>query len=116
MLGVDAHFAAYKLEALERVRAAGIYTGDVDLHSSLGEGILYLSRGDWAHGLRALRRIEGASLPIADRMSGARLACIGAWLGVVNAATADSALRRVRALRGSDAVLLDRVELLWRDG
>jgi serine/threonine protein kinase len=116
MLGVDAHFAAYKLEALERVRAAGIYTGDVDLHSSLGEGILYLSRGDWAHGLRALRRIEGASLPIADRMSGARLACIGAWLGVVNAATADSALRRVRALRGSDAVLLDRVELLWLDG
>ena len=116
MLGIDAHFAAYKLTALERVRAAGVYTGEVDLRSSLGEGMLHLSRGDWVNGLRALRRTEGATLPIADRASGARLACIGAWLGVVDAATADSALRRVRASQGSDAPLLDRVELLWLDG
>jgi TolB-like protein len=116
LLGVDAHFAAYKLEALRRIRAAGIYTGDVDLRSSLGEGMLHLSRGDWVNGLRALRRTETSSLPIGDRMSGARLACIGAWLGVVDAATADSTLRRVRASAGSDAALLDRVELLWLDG
>ena len=116
MLGVDAHFAAYKLDVLERVRAAGIYTGDIDLRSSLGEGMLHVSRGDWANGLRALRRSEGSSAPLADRMSGARLACIGAWLGLVNAATADSALRRALALQGSDAALLDRVELLWLDG
>jgi serine/threonine-protein kinase len=116
MLGVDAHFAAYKLDALARVRAAGIYTGDIDLRSSLGEGMLHVSRGDWASGLRALRRSEGSSAPIADRISGARLACIGAWLGTVDAATADSTVRRARAFPGTDASLLDRVELLWLDG
>ena len=116
LLGVDAHFAAYKLDALDRVRATGIYTGDVDVKSSLGEGMLHLSRGDWVNGLRALRRFEGSSIPLGERMSGARLACIGAWLGVVDAATADSALRRMRASQGSGATLLDRVELLWLDG
>ena len=78
--------------------------------------MLHLSRGDWVNGLRALRRFEGSSIPLGERMSGARLACIGAWLGVVDAATADSALRRMRASQGSGATLLDRVELLWLDG
>ncbi|HKH90333.1 MAG TPA: hypothetical protein VKA54_00950, partial [Gemmatimonadaceae bacterium] len=115
-LGVDTHFAAYKLEALDRIRAAGIYSGDVDLASTLGEGTLRLSRGDWTGGLRALRRTGGSSLAFADRMAGARLACLGAWLGVVNAATADSILRRMRASPGSESLLEDRVELRWLDG
>lgn len=116
VLGVDAQFAAYKLGALERIRAAGIYRGEIDLASTLGEGMLRISRGDWPGGLRALRRTENASLPIADRITSARLACIGAWLGVVDAATADSALQRVRAIAGSETELADRVELRWLDG
>ena len=115
-LGIDTHFAAYKLDALDRIRAAGIYSGDVDLASTLGEGSLRLSRGDWIGGLRALRRTEGSSLAFSDRMTGARLACLGAWLGVVNAATADSTLRRMRASPGSETLLQDRVELRWLDG
>jgi TolB-like protein len=116
VLGVDAQFAAYKLDAVDRIRAAGVYSGDLDVASTLGEGMLRISRGDWSGGLRALRRTESSSLPIADRMTGARLACIGAWLGVVDVATADSTLRRVRAFPGSETALLDRVELLWLDG
>jgi hypothetical protein len=115
-LGVDTHFAPYKLAALDRIRAAGIYTGAVDLASTLGEGLLRVSRGDWTGGLRALRRTEGASLPFADRMTGARLACLGAWLGVVDASMADTTLRRMRASPGSESVIQDRVELLWLDG
>ena len=117
LLGVDAHFAAWKLEALRRIRAAGVYRGDTEVSSALGEGMLRLSRGDWAGGLRAIRRIEGATAhSYGDRMSSARLACLGAWLGVVDAATADSTLRRVRALPGGDAAPMDRAELRWLDG
>ena len=115
-LGFDAQIPKERLAALERIRAAGIYTGQVDLMSTLGEGILRVSRGDWAGGLRALRRTEGSSLSIGDRMTSARLACIGAWLGAVDVATADSTLQRVRAFADAAATPPDRVELRWLDG
>jgi len=116
MLGVDVYFAAYKLEALQRIRAAGIYTTDIDLASTLGEGLLRISRGDWTGGLRTLRRTEGSSLELVARSTGARLACVGAWLGVVDTAAADSTLHRMHALSGGDASVADRVELHWLDG
>jgi hypothetical protein len=117
LLGVDTHFAAWKLDALRQIRATGVYRGDIDVSSALGEGMLRLSRGDWAGGLRAMRRIEGASVhSFGDRMSSARLACLGAWLGVVDAVAADSTLRRVRALPGSDDTPTNRAELRWLDG
>ena len=116
ILGFDASLAGYRLEALERIRAAGIYSGDVDLASTLSEGMIRISRGDWPGGLRALRRTEGSSLPFADRMTSARLAALGAWLGAVDTATADSALHRVRALPGADMTPLDQAELRWIDG
>jgi TolB-like protein len=115
-LGVEPDFAGYRLRALERIRALGIYSGDLDLASTLSEGSLRISRGDWAGGLRALRRTESSSLPFADRMTSARLATLGAWLGAVDTAAADSALRRVRTLPGADVVPPDRAELRWLDG
>ena len=116
VLGFDGRFPKYRLEVLDRIREAGIYPGDLDVASTLGEGMLRISRGDWTGGLRALRRTEGSSLMFGDRMTSARLACLGAWLGAVDVATADSTLRRVRALPRSDESALDRAELHWLDG
>ncbi|PYP80379.1 MAG: hypothetical protein DMD35_04540, partial [Gemmatimonadetes bacterium] len=94
-LGVsEPDFADYRLRALASVRAAGIYSGDVARSSTLGEGMLRISRGDWEGGLRALRQTEESRLSLGDRMTGARFAGLGAWLGAVEVATADSALRR----------------------
>jgi hypothetical protein len=115
-LGFDPSFAAYRLEALERIRSAGIYSGRLDLASTLSEGSLRMSRGDWSGGLRALRRTEGSQLAYSDRMTSARLAALGAWLGAVDTAAADSALQRVRALPGADMTPHDQVERRWVDG
>jgi hypothetical protein len=115
-LGFMPDFAEYRLESLERIRALGIYSGEVELASTLSEGWLRMSRGDWSGGLRALRRTEGSSLPFADRMASARLAALGAFVGAVDTATADSTLQRVRALPSADATPLDRIELQWLDG
>ena len=109
-------FADYRLRALASVRAAGIYSGDLATSSTLGEGMLRISRGDWAGGLRALRRTEESRLSLADRMTGARFAGLGAWLGAVEVGTADSALRRAVAITSSDTVQTDRLELQWLDG
>jgi len=109
-------FADYRLRALASVRAAGIYSGDIEKSSTLGEGMLRISRGDWAGGLRALRRTEESSLSLGDRMTGARLAGLGAWLDAVSVATADSALHRARAITTADTVPTDRLELQWLDG
>jgi len=109
-------FADYRLRALASVRAAGIYSGDIEKSSTLGEGMLRISRGDWAGGLRALRRTEESSLSLADRMTSARLAGLGAWLDAVNVATADSALQRARTITTKDTVPTDRLELQWLDG
>ena len=116
LLGLDTHGAAYRLEALDRIRAAGVYSGDIEVASTLGEGLLRISRGDWTGGLRALRRTEGSTLPFADRMTSARLAVLGAWLGAVDVFAADSTLRRVRALPADESTNADRVELRWLDG
>ena len=115
-LGLDPSFAGYRLRVLERVRSAGIYSGELDPVSTLSEGPLRMSRGDWAGGLGALRRTEGSQLAYGDRMTSARLAALGAWLGAVDTAAADSALQRVRALPSADMTPLDRVELQWVDG
>ena len=112
----EPNFADYRLRALASVRAAGIYSGDFATASTLGEGMLRISRGDWAGGLRALRRTEESDLPLADRMTGARLAGLGVWLDAVEVATADSALHRARAITSSDTVQTDRLELQWLDG
>jgi TolB-like protein len=113
---VDASFADYRLRALARVREAGIYTGDLARASTLSEGALRISRGDWAGGLRALRITEQTSLSLGDRMTSARLACLGAWLGTVEVATADSTMQRVLALPQGGATAVDRIELRWLDG
>ena len=115
-LGVTPDFAGSRLRALERVRALGIYSGEIDLASALSEGTLHMSRGDWAGGLRALRRTEGSALPFVARMTSARLAVLGAWLGAVDTVTADSVFHRVRALPGASVAPRDRVELRWLDG
>ena len=109
-------FADYRLRALASIRAAGIYSGEVATASTLGEGMLRTSRGDWVGALRALRRTEESSLSLGDRISGARFACMGAWLGAVEVATADSVLRRALAITSSRTVPVDRVELRWFDG
>ena len=49
-------------------------------------------------------------------MTSARVAVLGAWVDAVDVAVADSAVRRVRAMRDDDATVLDRIELQWLDG
>jgi TolB-like protein len=108
--------AAAQLEALDRVRAAGIYNGAFELASTLGEGELHVYRGDWRGGLRALERTESSTLPFASRFASARVAVMGAWLGAVEPQTAETILRRVQALPRDKAIRADLVELLWLDG
>jgi hypothetical protein len=108
--------AAAQLEALERVREAGIYNGVFELASTLGEGELRVHRGDWLGGLRALARTESSTLPLASRFASARVAVMGAWLGAVEPQTAETVLRRVQSLPRDRATRDDRVELFWLDG
>ena len=116
MFGIESGVIQGRLAALEQARAAGIYTGDLELASAYGEGLLRSARGDWAGGLRALRRIEESTFPYSERMTSARVAVLGAWVDAVDVAVADSAVRRVRAMRDDDATDVDRIELQWLDG
>jgi TolB-like protein len=116
MLGIETGVARGRLAAVEAARAAGLYTGDVELASFFGEGLLRCSRRDWVGGLRALRRAEESSLPFAQRTASAPVSVFGAWLGAVDVATADSAVRRAEAMRADDANNEDRIELRWLDG
>ena len=108
--------SAFQLDALDRARKAGIFKGVSDLATTLGEGELHVSRGDWPAGLRAFERTESSALPFASRATSARVAVTGAWLGAVGAQLADSILRRVQALARNDATRADQVELMWLDG
>ncbi len=115
-LGISNQDIAYRLNVLDAVRKAGIYTGDVELSSAHGEGISRIARGDWIGGLDALRRSESSTLPMVARMSAARMAAIGAWTGAIEPVLADSILRRVRSLRNAESAALNRVEFAWVDG
>ena len=114
--GIEGAGARERLAALERSRAAGILSGDLELASTLGEGLLRTSRGDWTGGLRALHRAEGSTLGYTARITSARVALVGAWLGAVDVRTADSTLQRVQAMPADGAVDADRLELRWLDG
>ena len=114
--GMDSPTARWRLEALEQIRAAGLYSGDLELESTFGEGLVRSQRGDWAGALRALRRTEGSSLHFSERMASARVATFGAWVGAVELETADGSLRRVRAMPSDDVLPVDLVELRWLDG
>ena len=116
VMGVFPINPSFQLDALDRARKAGIYTGAMELASTLGEGELHVYRGDWLGGLRAMERSESSSLQFASRASNARVAVLGAWLGAVDARTADDALRRVKAMRQDDMTGTDRIELKWLDG
>jgi len=105
-----------QLDVLDRARKAGIFKGHYELASTLGEGELHVYRGDWTGGLRALERAESSTLPFSSRSSSARIAVMGAWLGAVDAQTAESVLRRVQALPRDTAPRAELVELIWLDG
>ena len=115
-MGVFAMNPAVQLDALDRARKAGIFKGDHDLATTLGEGELRVYRGDWLGGLRALERTESSTLPLASRSSSARIAVMGVWLGAGDAQTAEGILHRVQALPRENATRADRVELSWLDG
>jgi hypothetical protein len=116
LIGIDTYFAPHRLAALEHARAAGAFPGEQELMSTLGEGMLRGSRGDWSGAMRAFRRTEGSSLSYHQRITSARVAVLGAWLGAVDLALSDSALERAHAMRDGDATPNDRVELRWLDG
>jgi len=116
LLGVPGPENGYRLEVLAALRKAGIYEGELEVESAFGEGLMRIGRGDWTGGLAALSRLESSTLPMTMRLSAARLAVIGAWLGVVSPATADSILGRERQLPGAEGGIGDRVELRWLDG
>jgi hypothetical protein len=116
LLGVPGPENGYRLEVLAAVRKAGIYEGELEVESAFGEGLMRIGRGDWTGGLAALTRLESSTLPMTMRLTAGRLAVIGAWLGAVSPATADSILQRERQLPDAEASLADRVELRWLDG
>jgi len=78
-------------------------------------GHLAIARGDFASGLALLASIEAARAPVAVRLSAARSATIGSWLGAVSPASADSALSRARSTLGT-LTGVDAAELAWLDG
>jgi hypothetical protein len=106
---------SYRLGVVQRVRRAGVYTGEADLASGFGEGGLHIMRGDWQEGLQALARLERSSLSMSSRLTRARMAALGAWLDAVDPAAADSVMQRARTLAGTPSPL-DRGELQWLDG
>lgn len=116
LLGFSDRRLPERLALLDRVRAEGIYSGDLLTQSYLGEGQFRIARGDWAGGLAALRRSESSDAPIADRLTTARLATIGAWLGTVELGVAADAVKRAWALPGAEDLPRDRIELRWFDG
>jgi TolB-like protein len=116
LVGIDNYAAAYRLTALEHDRAVGVFGGGMELGSTLGEGMLRGSRGDWMGAMRAFRRTEGSSLSYQERITSARVAVIGAWLGVVDVSAADSAVARAHAMHAEDARPIDLLELRWLDG
>ncbi len=116
LIGIFPINPAVQLDALDRARKAGIYKGDYELASTLGEGELRAFRGDWAGGLRAMERAESSGMSLASRSSSARVAVMGAWVGAVDARTADSVLHRVQTLPRENATRADQVELSWLDG
>ena len=78
-------------------------------------GNLAIARGDVASGLALLASIEAARAPVAVRLSAARSATLGSWLGAVPPASADSALSRARSTLGP-LTGVDAAELAWLDG
>jgi hypothetical protein len=116
MFGWNSLNYAYRLEVLTAARQAGIYSRDAEAATAYGEGLLRISQGDWEGGLRALQRLESTPLPLAMRLTGARQAAYGAWLGAVDATRADSIVRRARALGGVATNAVERADLIWLDG
>jgi TolB-like protein len=78
-------------------------------------GNLAIARGDFTSGLALLASVEAARAPVAVRLSAARSATLGSWLGAVPPASADSALSRARATLGT-LTGVDAAELAWLDG
>jgi hypothetical protein len=107
---------AWQVDAIGRVRRAGIYVGDQERATGFGESALRTARGDWMGALDAARRTEQSMLPMSMRLSAARVAGLGAWLEAIDPVIADSALRRARALPMKDASAIDRAEVRWLDG
>jgi serine/threonine-protein kinase len=108
--------AARRLDALAHAKRTGIFSGEVAAATAVGEGNLRIGRGEWAEGLRALRTVESSDLATDSRQNGARLAVLGAWLGAVDPAVADSTQRRAHARLDAGSPRADRIESLWREG
>ncbi len=105
-----------RLALVEEAQRDGRYQGEVLTSSRFGEGVLRIARGDWTGGLAALRQYEASSGSVSDRLSTARLATVGAWLGMVDPAMAAEALDRARAMPDVDKQATDRIELQWLEG
>ncbi len=78
------------------------------------EGTSAVRNGDFARGVSLLSEAEVVQAPAAIRLSAARVAAWGAWLGALPVGTADSALARSRARLG-ELSGLDAAELAWSD-
>ncbi len=105
-----------RLALVEKAQRDGRYQGEVLTSSRFGEGVLRIARGDWTGGVAALRQYEAANGSVSDRLSAARLATVGAWLGMVDPAVAAAAIGRVRAMPDVEQQATDRIELQWLAG
>ena len=85
----------FDLDLLARVRQAGLLRGELAVAASFGEASQRAASGEWSMAVADARRMESLdALPAFARLTAARVATIGAWLGAVPVAVADSALHR----------------------
>ena len=107
----------FDLDLLARVRQAGLLRGELAVAASFGEASQRAASGERSMAVADARRMESLdALPAFARLTAARVATIGAWLGAVPVAVADSALHRAEALKLSPSGDDERVELPWLVG
>ena len=100
--------------SLENVLRDGSLVG-LETAATAARGALAVARGDFATGVATLASIASSRAPTYLRLSAARSAALGSWLGGMSVEAADTALARTRASLGA-VTGIDAAELQWLDG
>jgi tetratricopeptide (TPR) repeat protein len=106
----------HRIAIIRHVRTAGVLSAQESAAAAMGEGLALASRGDWAEALRTMRPTENIESAATARLTTARTAVLGAWVGALDPAAADSAARRASAFVDASATRADQVEARWLTG
>jgi hypothetical protein len=108
----------HRIAMIRHHRTDGVLTSQEAAAAAIGEGLTLASRGDWPEALRTMRPTEDREGSVGARLTTARTAALGAWVGALDPAAADSAVRRAVALVGATATATaaDRLEARWSAG